>query len=278
MKYAYEVLIDVSFIHTYFSNNVFDRLAFMPSSSTQLLFLNHGLLFKAYPGGFRIVFDTNFNDKKRSREELIADRIDCRFNVSMIDNNFYNYTSIHTTDIGKKVFHFYNVEKNSKLLKASIYTGDFVSEADLEFITEFKETYFVKPFAILDLRLSPGLPEHYFLNFKAKETIWRYVLLSEDLQSLNNPAIIDQTGNEPFDGPELLTFSGITALSFKSKQPISFSERSVQNFQLVENYDPGTGKYKVVKRVLPRANPEMITLIKNDNKLENKNYSEIFIN
>lgn len=278
MRYAYEVLVNVSFNHTYFSSRVFAGLAFTPSSSTQLLFLNNGLLFKPYPGGFRIVFDTNFNNSSRSREDLISDLPDCRFTATLSDTNFYNYTSIEGSDIGKKIFHFSNAEANESLLKTSIHLGDFVSESDLKALTEIDEPFFVKPFAILDLRIAPGLPESYSLNFKAKETIWRYVLMSEDLQSLNSPAIIDNNGTEPFDGPELLKFSGIEGLAFKSKQAISFSERSSQNFQLVENYDAETGRYKVVMRALPKANPEMISLIKSDNPIENNNYSEIFIN
>lgn len=278
MRYAYKVLLNVSFSHTYFSNKVFTGLAFTPSSATQLLFLNNGLFFKSYPGGFRIVFDTNFNGSSRTREELISFIIDCRFTASLIDNNFYNYTAIETNDISKKVFHFYNSTAGETSLNTSIHSGDFVAESDLKPVAEFAETYFVKPFAILDILIAPGLPESYTLNFKAKETIWRYVLMSEDLLSLNNPAILDSTGTEPFEGPELLKFSGTTGLAFKSKQAISFADRSAQNFQLVENYDADTGRYKVVMRALPKANPAMISLINSDNTIENNNYSEIFIN
>ncbi len=278
MKYAYEVLLNVSFNHTYFSNKVFAGMAFTPSSATQLLFLNNGLFFKTYPGGFRIVFDTNFNGSARSREDLISEVLDCRFNATLRDNSFYNYTAVDGEDISKKVFHFYNASNDETVLRTALHSGDFISEKDLKPIAEFAEPYFIKPFAILDLRLAPGLPENYFLNFKARETIWRYVLIGEDLQSLNNPAILDSAGTEPFEGPELLNFSGTSGLAFKSRQAISFTERSVQNFQLVENYDAETGRYKVVMRALPKANPEMITLISRDNTLENNNYSEIFIN
>ncbi len=278
MKYAYEVLVNVSFNHTYFGSKVFAGLAFTPSTSTELLFLNNGLLFKAYPGGFRIVFDTNFNNSSRSRKDLISDVLDCRFNAALTDNSFYNYTAIEGTDISKKVFHFHNTAADDNLLKISVHSGEFVSESDLKPIAEFADPYFVKPFAILDLKLAQGLPETYSLNFKARETFWRYVLMSKDLQSLNNPAILDSTGSEPFEGPELLKFSGTTGLVFKSKQAISLTERSIQNFQLVENYDAESGRYKVIIHSLPKANPEMITLIKSNNTLENNNYSEIFIN
>ncbi|WP_306550163.1 hypothetical protein [Daejeonella sp.] len=279
MKYAYEVLLNVSFNHTYFLNNVFESLTFMPSSSTQLLFLNNGLLLKAYRGGFRILYDTNFNGSLRSREDLISNVLECRFNISLSDNNFYNYTSIDEgADIRNKVFHFFNKAENDFDLKPMMHKGDFVSDMDLKSIVEIDETYFVKPFGILDIRIAKDLPFSYSLNFKAKETFWRYVLMSDDLQSLNNPAIIDNSGIELFDEPEFIKFSGTTGLAFKSKKPISFSQQSIQNFQLVENYDPKYSRHKVVMRALPKANPELITLIKSDIEIENKNYSEIFIN
>jgi len=275
---AYAELVDISFMHTYFINNVFESLTFKPSSSTELLLLNHGLVYRIYPGGFRIFYDTNFNNKERNREELFSDKIDCRFNVSLTDSSFYNYTSMEVTDIRKKVFHFYNTDEKSGQLKNMIQSGEYVSEIDLKPISEINEPDFKKPFAIIDLRLSLGLPDSYIINFKAKETIWRYILMGEHLQSLIKPAIIDNNGNETFEGPDLLIFNGNKGLAFKSKSFIRFSQRSLHNFQLVENYDSETGRYKVVIRALPQANPDMITLIKGDNKLENKNYSEIFIN
>lgn len=277
MRNAFEVLLNISFNHTYFASKLFAGMVFTPSANTQLLFLNNGLFLKAFPGGFRIVFDSNFNGSIRSREDLISEILDCKFTASLTDKRFYNYTEIESADIGKKIFHFYNAADEAKL-RDSLHSGDFVSESDLKLINEFTEPYFVKPFAVLDLRLAPGLPESYTISFKAKETIWRYVLVSEDLQSLNNPAILDSTGAEPFEGPELLRFSGTSGLAFKSKQAISFTERNAQNFQLVENYDAESGRYKVVMRALPKADPEMISLIKSDNTLENNNYSEIFIN
>jgi hypothetical protein len=148
----------------------------------------------------------------------------------------------------------------------------------LKAIADFDEIYFVKPFAILDLKIAPELPENYSLNFKSKETIWRYILLGEHLQSLNNPSILDNTGAEPFEGPEWLKVSGTNGLAFRSKQAISLSDSSIQNFQLVENFDAATGRYKVIMRALPKANPESITLIKDENTIANNNYSEIFIN
>jgi|694.fasta_scaffold20996_7 hypothetical protein len=278
MKYAYEVLVNISFSHTYFSNKVFAGLVFTPSSSTQLLFLNYGLLFKPNYGGFTIAYDANFNGEKRSREEVVSSIVDCRFTATLNDFNFYNYTAIAEKDISKKVFHFYNAVDHNEVLNKSLHSEEFVSEYDLKNIADFNETFFVKPFAILDLKIAPELLENYSLNFKAKETIWRYILMGEHLQSLNSPAIIDNNGKEPFDGPEYLKFSGTQGLAFRSKKAISFSETSVQNFQLVENFDIETGRYKVVMRALPKANPALITLINDENTIANNNYSEIFIN
>jgi hypothetical protein len=278
MRNAYEVLLNVSFNHTYFLSKRFAGMDITPSSSTELLFLNNGLVFKTNYDGFTIAFDTNFYGLKRNREDLVSNLLNCRFIVTLKDTGFYNYTAIGGTDISKKVFHFYNAKEDSEGLNKTLHAEEFVSENDLKAIADFDETYFVKPFAILDLRLAPELPESYSLNFKARETIWRYILMGEHLQSLNNPAIIDSNGTVPFEGPELLKFSGTKGLAFRSKQTISLSESSNQNFQLVENFDAETGRYKVVMRSLPKANPELITLIKGDITIENNNYSEIFIN
>jgi len=278
MRNSYEVLLNVAFNHTYFSSNVFAGMVFMPSASTQLVFLNNGLLFKPYSGGFRILFDTNFYGNERKREELIAVGLDCRFIATLTDSGFYNYTAITGNDISKKVFHFYNSTRDNEYMNASLHAGEFVSENDLTNIADFDETYFVKPFAILDLKIANELPEYYSINFKAKETIWRYILLGQHLKLLNRPAILDNRGEEQFEGPMILKFSGTNGLAFKSKKTISLSEASLQNFQLVENFDSETGKFKVVIRSLPTANPDLITLIKSDKTKENNNYTEIFIN
>jgi hypothetical protein len=65
-------------------------------------------------------------------------------------------------------------------------------------------------------------------------------------------------------------------MAFKSKEPISFTQNSQKVFQLVDNYDADSGRYKVVMRALPSANPNYITLVE-DKNTHNLNYSEIFI-
>lgn len=277
MKYAFKVLVNVEFNHNYFSSNIFQSLTVEPTAATQKLLLNNGLLYKAYPGGFRILYETNFNGTARSRESYLEDILHCSFKLNLNDKSFYNYTALDNSDISKNVFYFQNVLHGSDGLRPSLHAEEFVSSNDLKPLNETPEQYFIKPFAILDLQLAPELPENYSLKFKAKETIWRYILLSDDLKSLDKPAVIDHAGTDLFNGPQVLQFHGIEGIVFSSKKPISFAERSIQNFQLVENYDPDTGKYKVLMRALPQANPDLITSI-TDNNLENNNYSEIFIN
>ena len=277
MKYAYQVLLNVTFNHTYFSDGIFRSLSVEPTAATHKLLLNNGLLFKAYSGGFRILFETDSNGSNRTRESYLKDNLSCSFKLSLNDKSFYNYTALEPSDISKSIFYFSNILAGNESLRDSLHTGEFVATKDLRALNENTEQYFTKPFAILDLTLSSELPELYSLKFKAKETIWRYILLGDDLKSLDKPAVIDHTGTDLFDGPQKLQFHGNEGIAFSSKTPISFSEKSIHNFQLVENYDSETGRYKVLMRALPHANPALITLIDN-NDLENNNYSEIFIN
>lgn len=277
MKYAFQELVNVKFSHTYFSSGIFRGLIVEPTASTQKLLLNHGLLFKSYSGGFRILFETELNGIRKSRESYLTDMLSCSFKLSLSDKSFYNYTALDASDISKNVFYFHNILPDNTALRNSLHNEEFVTALDLKPLDEIAEQYFIKPFAVIELKLAPELPAVYTLKFKSKETIWRYILLGDDLKSLDKLAVIDNTGADLFDGPQRLEFHGIEGIAFSSKKTISFTERSIQNFQLVENYDPDTGRYKVLMRALPQANPDLITSIEDDN-LENNNYSEIFIN
>jgi hypothetical protein len=276
MKYAFETLVSVSFYHDYFSDETFGGLAVEPSNQTSRVLLNNGLLLKPFNGGFRILYDTNFAGSTRGKEEVLKGTIRCRFILKLNDKEYYNYTEPAEGDINKTLYYFNNLSKDNTL-KKSLHTDKYVSSEDLYPLDKFDEKYFVKPFGILDLTLSAGLQDSYSITFKAKETYWRYIFVGESLQSLNNPAIIDNAGSEFFDGPEKLPVRGKEAMAFRSKNPISFTRNTQKVFQLVDNYDAESGRYKVVMRALPSANPNHITLIDSDKNNQHLIYSEILI-
>jgi hypothetical protein len=276
MNYSFETLVSVSFNHTYFSNQVFEGVSIEPSKSSQSQFLNNGFLFKPYRGGFHILFDKNQAGGNRTREDVLKLDVFAEFTIRLSDKDFYNYTEPLDADISTNIFYFHNTFKNEGL-KKSLHTGQYVDSKDLQPLSGFGEQYFVKPFAKLDLKLSEGLETTYSVKFKAKETYWRYILVSDDLTSLKQPAILDSVTSEFFTGPEKLSVKGKDTLAFISKNPISFNQDVNNIFQLVDNYDPDSGRYQVVKRALPSANPNFISVIQSDINQQTLNYSEIFI-
>jgi hypothetical protein len=278
MNYAFENLVSVNFYHSYFSGETFSGFAVEPSSETARTLLNHGMLFKPFNGGFRILYDKAFAGSTRTREQVLNEDVTCSFTLKLNDSAFYNYTAPFGGDISRSMFHFHNLTKPGGKRKELLHNDEQVSSADLFPLSHFGKEYFVKPFAKLDLQLNETLEAAYSIRFKAKETYWRYILVSEHLNELNNPAILDSASAEAFDGPEKLPLSGKETLAFRSKAPISFSQDNRKVFQLVDNYDAGTGRYKVVMRALPVADPNHVTLIDTGAATkEHINYSEIFI-
>lgn len=277
MKYAFDTLVSVSFNHSYFSNQKFVGLSFEPSNLTSRTLLNHGLMLKPMEGGFHILFDKNFAGGTRGKAEVLKENILCQFTLRLNDRSFYNYTEPVDGDISKSIYYFHNTFKGSSNVKKSLHSDKFVSSNELLSMDDIEEKYFVKPFAKLDLQLSDGLEETYSITFKAKETYWRYFLVSDDLKSLKSPAIVDSANLEFFEGPETIPIRGKDALAFRSKNLISFNQIAKNIFQLVDNYDADSGRYKVVMRSLPSADPNNITLIDPNTNHRTLNYSEIFI-
>ncbi len=275
MKYSFETLVSVSFYHSYFSNQAFGGFIIEPSKSTSHELLNNGLLLKKYSGGFHILYDSNFAGSARSREDVLKTPLTCQFILRLGDKGFYNYTEPVEGDINRSIYYFHNTFGNGPGLKRSLHSDKYVTVKDLFPLDSFGEKFFVKPFAKLDLTLSEDLETIYSITFKAKETYWRYILVSDDLRSLNSPAIIDSENLEFFEGPEKLPVKGKEMIAFRSKSPISFSQDAKNIFQLVDNYDAGSGRFKVVMRALPSADPNNVTLIESNTR--NLNYSEIFI-
>jgi hypothetical protein len=277
MNYRFETLVSVFFKHNYFSNQLFGGFIIEPSDRSSRELLNHGLMLKPFNGGFHILFDVNFAGGSRERSDVLRDAILCEMVLRLTDKGFYNYTELEDADINSGMFYFHNTFKSSANLKKSLHSDPYVGSKDVLPLTGFEERYFSKPFGKLDLKLAAGLEESYTVTFKAKETYWRYILISDDLRSLNSPAILDSLSAESFEGPETLPVKGRDALAFRSRKPISFSQRAKNVFQLVDNYDAESGRYKVVMRALPSADPNHISLIESNPPKSTLNYSEIFI-
>lgn len=273
MNFAFEQLVAVSFRHSYFRGELFNGLAVEPTADTRWTLQNHGLVFKTVNGGFILAFDRTHAGQQRDRSSLLNAGLQLSFTARLTDLNFFNYTVPFTGEVNKRMFHFTNAST-----RAELHGGTDVSDEDLFTLDHFGEHYFVKPFARIDLQLNKKFREDYVVRFKAKETYWRYILMSDHLNDLDSPAILDSSTSELFDGPEKLPVRGKETLAFRSKSPIRFSQDPKTVFQLVDNYDAASGRYKVVMRALPLADPNHITLVSRGATTQDlTNYSEIFI-
>lgn len=132
----------------------------------------------------------------------------------------------------------------------------FVSEKDIDNRKAFRNKYFSKPFAQVSLLLHSGLKENYTIQFAAKGTYWCYILLSAHVKELKNPAILNKSTKDVFAGPKLVTLPGNRKENaFVSNEPILLTSTPNRSFSLVENYEPGKDRHKVIISVLP--NPDI---------------------
>ena len=246
-------------------------------------------------------YDSCHAGGNRTREAVLTEGVALRFLLRLQDPYFHNYTEGPAPVGGESILYFYN-RSGSALLHA----GEQVSGGDLFKIAppgrpvcnrtagkrislrNLVDRPFDRPFAILGLRLRPGMAAKYSIEFKARSSIWHYILVGGHLQDLQSPAVINSVTKEPFRGPaNIRLVDGRQALSFKSEKLIGFSDWPETVCMLVEGWDGGTGKYKVVVPALPvpdvriisRAEAEVDDLVEGagGGALDETNYSEILI-
>lgn len=286
MNFKFDILFTVNFRHQYFDDALFNGLSVQPSNDTIEFFKRYGLVFKAQIGGFLIGYDTNFSGRQRNRDEVLKEMTVLTFRVNLVDLNFYNYTDLKYTenkpsDISDSIFLFSNGSVNisngtgGELLQKDV----FVSEKDLVNAETFKDIYFSKPFGQIDIQLSKDMGTSFEIRFASKTTHWQYVLLSEHLLELQKPAIINKTTQQAFLGPFTVSLpNSRQAIAFVSENPIIITNKPNRMFHLVENYEPGIDRYKVVIDVLPNPDVTMISDIKiGEETITKKNYLNIIL-
>ena len=270
MQSAFDILTKVNFSHSYFYDGVFNGFVVKATDSTGRILQNHDLVMKPFNGGFHILYDQNFAGTVRKREDLLNENLELDFTLTLTDSLFYNYTADAPAQIDQSIYFF----NNTLNPVGSIQSGDFVSEADVQPLTFFAEKFFVKPFAKLVLALNSRLQSEYTIKFNAKSTYWRYILMSNYLQELNNPAIIDTDSANAFGEPLKVSLPGnLQVNAFVSGSALQLSQRPAKAFQLAENYEAGSLKYKVVIRSLPYPDIKAVSRLPNSTS----NYSDIFI-
>jgi hypothetical protein len=270
MQSAFSILTKVNFSHSYFYNGIFNGFSIKATDRTNKILQNYDLIMKPFNGGFYILFDQNFAGSTRTRENLLGEKLTLDFTLVLTDSLFYNYTESNPTQIDQYIYLF----TNSLNFAGSLHAAQFVAENDIQPLSFFTEQFFVKPFAKLILALNSELQNEYTINFNAKSTYWRYILMSNYLQELNNPAIIDTDSTNAFGAPSKVDLPGNQQVNaFTSGKALQLCQRPVKAFQLAENYESGSSKYKVVIRSLPYPDIKAISRLPNSTS----NFSDIFI-
>lgn len=261
-------LVQIQFNHGYFSSRLCTGLLPSAAGATNQTMTNHGLWWKATPGGFTLFYDARHAGNHYTRDAVLEGHIALRFVLRLQDPYFYNYTASPAALPGRQVLYFYN-RKGSPLLHADpqVSAADLVGLAPSGraggkriVLAATTGDPFAEPFAILHLRLRPGLEDGYRIEFQPRSTTWNYILAGRHLQELANPAVINTVTGVSFIGPTAVRLmDGRPALSFVSPAPIDCSERQAAACMLVEDFDPATGRHKVVIPTLPAPDARIIS-------------------
>lgn len=276
MRFSVNTLISVQFEHSYFTH-LFDGFLIRISNSTERELRNYGLHFKPYPGGFKILYDSEFASRERSREEILQTKLVLHFSADLKDSQFFSYTAGDYSNLSNKIFYFSN---NQSPQSEELHKGELVSAQSLyRYPLPFKDNFFIKPFAKIVLKLDAALPEIYRIKFEAKSAFWRYILAGPITKQLKNPAILDEKAVALFAEPvEIKLPANKTVLAIVSKSPLPLSSRPKAIFQLVENYKEGENKHRIIIRALPSPDINNISLLPEQKGVETDNFSDIFIN
>jgi len=272
MLSVFSTLTKVNFNHSYFADGVLNALAVNVSDAASRQMNNNGLFLKPFKGGFYLLYDENFGGTTRTRESVLSEKLTLQLTLTLKDSLFFNYTADVPEQLSKSIYYFSNQTVSQTGL---LHAGDFVSAKDIVAVTDVDQQFFVKPFAILELALTPDLQSDCFIRFQSRSTYWRYILMSGHLQQLNSAAIIDGDGGSAFGESLNVTLPGNKQVkAFVSGSQMQLSQQPVKTFQLAENYQEGSLKYKVVIRALPQPDISAISNIPNHNSI---NISDIFI-
>ncbi len=263
MEYQFETLTRLFFKHEFFSDSKFEDIEVTPERKSIQTLNNRALLFKSFNGGCQLLFNTTLAGRSRRRSDLLKDPFYLNFQLRLNDPFFYNYTANVSHDITQSLFYFRNSsgEQEASIAAGTLHKGDFVTTADLHPVNGFPGQSFSPSFGVLELQVSEKLEEVYTIAFQARDTFWRYLLIKDHFRELHQPAILNAKNQQVFNGPEELALpDGRAAWLFSSKNKIQLQESVSAPFQLVEDYDAATGKFKVVKKGLPL--PDVTTLSK----------------
>jgi len=277
MASSFNILTAVTIAHGYFPNEIPTGFSFLPTDATRHLLLRLGLVFRSTANTATIYYDAQFAGTPRTRDEVLLNEETLVFNLSNSDSSFLNYTgNIEADNISKSLFLFSNLNSDDTIREA-LTSAEFVSPDDIIPVDQMEEAFFSKPFGQLRIKLHKDLSTSLQIRFQAKSTYWRYILTSEHLKTLVNPAVVHKETRQAFIGPENFVLPDQrAAIVFRSATPVQMTALPNKSFQLLENYEPASGRGRVIIGMMPNPSNSAISHLP-DSGTEKLNYSEIFL-
>lgn len=277
MASSFHILTGVTITHGYFPNEIPGGFSFTPDDATRHLLLRLGLVFRSTNNKASVFYDAQFAGSPRTREDVLVNEETLVFNLSNSDSSFFNYTgNIETGNISKSLFLFSNLASGGATGEA-LTKNEFVSAEDIIPVDQMEEAFFSKPFGQLRIKLHKDLATSLQIKFQAKSTYWRYILTSDHLKTLVNPAVVHKETKQAFIGPEHFVLPDQRdAVVFRSATPVQMTALPNKSFQLLENYEPASGRGRVIIGIMPNPSNSTISHLP-EVGVEKLNYSEIFL-
>lgn len=267
---GFDLLTEIYFRHGFFADNCLRDIRVLIPQDTAIDMRRYEILFRRMPDRFVLLFNNSDTDQ---REQLLRERLTLTFDLQLLDPFFYNYTGLPQTDIPGSILLFSNADGHApgKLHKQDVVTaGEVVAFKHQGAIS-------VKPFGRIVLQLTPDLSNSYEISFAARTTRWCYFLMSANLATLSEPAIIDTSNNIHFTGPQAVTLpDGARASVFVSEETIALAQRPLHTFQLVDSVGIG-GLHRTVIPALPSPDIQTISAAGIPGYDRTQAYSEIFL-
>ena len=264
---SYLPLFSVEVEHTFFSNGLCARLDFVPTPNCLIFMGKVGLLIRHTQNGVRVFFDQNSSEALRLYATDPDEPLRLAFKIFARQRSFKAYTDINPPK-EESILYFDNQGvKIDATDRFRLHDAEYGSAKDFEKLNSPRMTdllsrkdRLLKPEFIISIELgkkeikildaaSKTAYHKYYLKFQARETFWKYYLLSSMTKSkayiadLNQETEFEDTGRASLPENRM-------ALTFRSKQRIPLREQSEYRFQLREKDSNGA---KVIVRRLPVA-------------------------
>lgn len=275
----YKKLVEISIYHSFFNSNECKSLSVIPAGDTKTFFHKTDLIFNTIGNKTTVHYNADFI------QSLLAyknDNIKLFFKLIKTDHSFLSYTELEPMQ--GKILYFdssstRNIEDQLYLNSAEFVTADDSKNINDKLFSNVlsREEQVKLPVGVIcinlsDLFLNDILTDnknHYAIQFKTRQTYWRYNIIQRNNNPFDNLIIKDNRQNIEFSGNESVKLSnGHQANRIISTQPIPYYQYQDQQFDLVGIKD---NQETILMKQLETPD------IKNFSKENNKRISELYI-